>query len=126
MCHVFQNERRTVQMMFQEGYFNMAFIEEQKMKVIELPYFNNELSMFILLPEVVCEDFTGLEQVIFLFLSSSIHEWQQTEQYNIASVWLEDKREKLNRIIFSFHSLWCQSLLSIRSYSLNAPSHMKN
>ncbi|XP_009934808.2 serpin B11 [Opisthocomus hoazin] len=58
-----KNERRTVQMMFQEGYFNMAFIEEQKMKVIELPYFNNELSMFILLPEVVCEDFTGLEQL---------------------------------------------------------------
>lgn len=52
--------------MFQEGYFNMAIIEEPKMKVLELPYFNNELSMFILLPEVVCEDFTGLEQVILL------------------------------------------------------------
>ncbi|XP_068252603.1 serpin B11-like isoform X2 [Nyctibius grandis] len=58
-----KNEKRTVQMMFQEGYFNMAIIEELKMKVIELPYFNNELSMFILLPEVVCEDFTGLEQL---------------------------------------------------------------
>lgn len=53
-------------MMFQEGYFNMAIIEEPKMKVLELPYFNNELSMFILLPEVVCEDFTGLQQVILL------------------------------------------------------------
>lgn len=68
-------------MMFQEGYFNMAFTEELKMKVIELPYFNNELSMFILLPEVVCEDFTGLEQVILLFLSSSIHKGLQREQY---------------------------------------------
>ncbi|NXN47464.1 SPB11 protein, partial [Rhinoptilus africanus] len=58
-----KNEKRTVQMMFQEGYFNMAFIEEMKMNVIELPYFNNELSMFILLPEVVYEDFTGLEQL---------------------------------------------------------------
>uniref|UniRef100_A0A8C3PJZ4 Serpin domain-containing protein n=1 Tax=Calidris pygmaea TaxID=425635 RepID=A0A8C3PJZ4_9CHAR len=48
-----KNEKRTVQMMFQEGYFNMAFIEEPKMKVIELPYFNNELSMLILLPEVL-------------------------------------------------------------------------
>uniref|UniRef100_A0A663MRK3 Serpin domain-containing protein n=1 Tax=Athene cunicularia TaxID=194338 RepID=A0A663MRK3_ATHCN len=61
--------QRTVQMMFQEGYFNMAIIEEMKMKVIELPYFDNELSMFILLPEVVSEDFTGLEQVILLVLS---------------------------------------------------------
>ncbi|XP_009999262.1 PREDICTED: ovalbumin-related protein X-like [Chaetura pelagica] len=58
-----KNEKKTVQMMFQEGYFNMAIIDELKMKVIELPYFNNELSMFILLPEVVCEDCTGLEQL---------------------------------------------------------------
>ncbi|XP_051465187.1 serpin B4-like [Apus apus] len=58
-----KNEKKTVRMMFQEGYFNMAIIDELKMKVIELPYFNNELSMFILLPEVVCEDFTGLEQL---------------------------------------------------------------
>ncbi|NXW87760.1 SPB11 protein, partial [Alopecoenas beccarii] len=58
-----KNEKRTVQMMFQEGYFNMAIIEEPKMKVIELPYFNNELSMIILLPEIACEDFTGLEQL---------------------------------------------------------------
>ncbi|KFP67910.1 Serpin B11 [Cariama cristata] len=58
-----KNERRTVKMMFQEGYFNMAIIEEPKMKVIELPYFNEELSMFILLPEVVCEDFTSLEEL---------------------------------------------------------------
>lgn len=114
-------------MMFQEGYFNMAFIEELKMKVIELPYFNNELSMFILLPEVVCEDFTGLEQVILLFLSSSIYKGLQREQYfNIAPVQSEDKQEKLNLIVFSFCSLWCQSLLSIPPYSLNAPSHMKN
>ncbi|KFO70539.1 Serpin B11 [Cuculus canorus] len=57
-----KNEKKSVQMMYQEGYFNMAFIDELKMKVIELPYFNNELSMFILLPDV-CEDFTGLEQL---------------------------------------------------------------
>lgn len=113
--------------MFQEGYFNMTIIEELKMKVIELPYFKNELSMFILLPEAVCEDFTGLEQVILLFLSSSIHKGLQTEQYfNIAPLWSEDKRENLNLTIFPFRSLWCQSLLSIPPYSLNAPSHMKS
>lgn len=73
MFHVFQNERTTVQMMFQEGYFNMAIIKELKTKVIELQYFNNELSMFILLPEDHCEDFTGLEQVTLHFLSSNVH-----------------------------------------------------
>lgn len=59
-------------MMFQEGYFNMAIIKELKTKVIELQYFNNELSMFILLPEDHCEDFTGLEQVTLHFLSSNV------------------------------------------------------
>lgn len=62
-----QNERRKVQMMFQEGYFNMTIIEELKTKVIELQYYNNELSMFILLPEDDCEDSTGLEQVTLVF-----------------------------------------------------------
>ncbi|OPJ76544.1 serpin B4-like [Patagioenas fasciata monilis] len=70
-----KNEKRTVQMMFQEGYFNMAIIEESKMKVIELPYFNNELSMFILLPEVVCEDFAGLEQLECTLTHEKLVEW---------------------------------------------------
>ncbi|XP_030350539.1 ovalbumin-like isoform X2 [Strigops habroptila] len=70
--HLNKNERRTVQMMFQEGYFNMAIIEELKMKVIELLYFDNEMSMFILLPEVVCEDSTGLEQTALNLTMGSI------------------------------------------------------
>ncbi|KAM6298981.1 leukocyte elastase inhibitor A-like [Aegotheles albertisi] len=73
--HLNKNEKRTVQMMFQEGYFNMAIIDELKMKVIELPYFNNELSMFILLPEVVCEDFTGLEQLECTLTHEKLAEW---------------------------------------------------
>ncbi|NXU79698.1 ILEUB inhibitor, partial [Oreotrochilus melanogaster] len=69
------NEKKTVQMMFQEGYFNMAFIKEPKMKVLELPYFNNELSMFILLPEVVCEDFTGLDQLECALTDEKLAGW---------------------------------------------------
>ncbi|NXM31326.1 SPB11 protein, partial [Oxyruncus cristatus] len=73
--HLNKNESRTVQMMFQEGYFNMAILEEPKMKVIELLYFNNELSMFILLPEVDCEDFTGLEQLERALTYDKLAEW---------------------------------------------------
>lgn len=89
-------------MMFQEGYFNMAIIEELKTKVIELQYFNNELSMLILLPEDDSEDFTGLEQVTLHFLSSNIH---REQYFSIAPVWSEGKWEKLN--FLSLHSLWC-------------------
>ncbi|XP_050183679.1 serpin B11-like [Myiozetetes cayanensis] len=73
--HLNKNESKTVQMMFQEGYFNMAILEEPKMKVIELLYFNNELSMFILLPEDDCEDFTGLEQLERALSYEKLAEW---------------------------------------------------
>ncbi|KAL2307911.1 hypothetical protein Nmel_000902 [Mimus melanotis] len=73
--HLNKNERRKVQMMFQEGYFNMAIIEEMKTKVIELQYYNNELSMFILLPEDDCEDFTGLEQLECALTYEKLTEW---------------------------------------------------
>ncbi|XP_068054298.1 leukocyte elastase inhibitor A-like [Anomalospiza imberbis] len=73
--HLNKNEKRKVQMMFQEGYFNMAIIEELKTKVIELQYFNNELSMFILLPEDDCEDFTGLEQLECALTYEKLAEW---------------------------------------------------
>ncbi|NXP12692.1 SPB11 protein, partial [Thinocorus orbignyianus] len=75
-----KNEKRTVQMMFQEDYFNMAFIEELKMKVIELPYFNNELSMLILLPEVVCEDFTGLEKLECTLTYEKLAGWTSSDR----------------------------------------------
>ncbi|NXD29828.1 SPB4 protein, partial [Spelaeornis formosus] len=73
--HVNKNERRKVQMMFQEGYFNMTIIKELKTKILELQYFNNELSMFILLPEDDCEDFTGLEQLECALNYEKLAEW---------------------------------------------------
>ncbi|XP_035408528.1 leukocyte elastase inhibitor-like isoform X3 [Cygnus atratus] len=75
-----KNERKTVQMMFREGYFKLAIIEEPKIKVIELPYFNNELSMLILLPEVVYEDFTGLEQLENTLTYEKIAEWTSLDK----------------------------------------------
>lgn len=38
-------------MMFQEAMFNLAYIEEVKAQVLELPYEGEELSMLILLPD---------------------------------------------------------------------------
>ncbi|XP_061050756.1 serpin B9 [Eubalaena glacialis] len=46
-----QKEQRPVQMMFQEGTFRLAHIEEVQAQVLELPYAGEELSMVILLPD---------------------------------------------------------------------------
>ncbi|NWZ83628.1 SPB4 protein, partial [Poecile atricapillus] len=73
--HLNKNERRKVQMMFQEGNFNMTIIEELKTKIIELQYFNNEMSMFILLPEDDSEDFAGLQQLECALTYEKLAEW---------------------------------------------------
>lgn len=49
--------------MFQHGNFNWNYIKEVKTQILELQYVNNDLSMFILLPDDITDDTTGLEMV---------------------------------------------------------------
>ncbi|CAM4510511.1 unnamed protein product, partial [Lepidochelys olivacea] len=53
-----QQVSKSVQMMHQKGPFAFASIEEEKVKILELPYANREMSMIILLPNVV----SGLDE----------------------------------------------------------------
>ncbi|XP_061446438.1 serpin B3-like [Rhineura floridana] len=46
-----KNQSKTVQMMSLEGEFNVAKMKNPPMQVLQLPYDNNDLSMFILLPD---------------------------------------------------------------------------
>ncbi|XP_077876566.1 serpin B9 isoform X2 [Ictidomys tridecemlineatus] len=46
-----QKEERPVQMMCQEAYFNIGYVNEVQIQVLELPYAGKELSMIILLPD---------------------------------------------------------------------------
>ncbi|XP_058030547.1 leukocyte elastase inhibitor-like [Ahaetulla prasina] len=58
-----KNERKTVQMMFRKGEYNMAHISAYRTSVLEIPYFDNELSMIILLPDEIEDNSTGLEKL---------------------------------------------------------------
>ncbi|XP_059801140.1 leukocyte elastase inhibitor-like isoform X2 [Hypanus sabinus] len=53
----------SVNMMYQEGNFNFAYIDEFKTKVLELPYEKKDLSMFIFLPNDISDNSTGLEKL---------------------------------------------------------------
>ncbi|KAM5166303.1 serpin B9-like [Callospermophilus lateralis] len=53
-----QEEKRTVQMMWQEDNFNFIYISEFQTKLVELPYAGKTLSMIILLPD---EDLSVVE-----------------------------------------------------------------
>lgn len=46
-------------MMYLSDKFNWTYVESVQTDVLELPYVNNDLSMFILLPS----DITGLQKV---------------------------------------------------------------
>ncbi|KAM5158248.1 uncharacterized protein ACMZJ9_009517 [Mantella aurantiaca] len=58
-----KNETKPVQMMFKKAKFPMTYVGDLLTKVIELPYVNNELSMFILLPDEIQDGTTGLEKL---------------------------------------------------------------
>lgn len=63
MLIILQNTSKPVKMMFQHDKFNWTYIKEIQTEVLELPYVNNDLSMFILLPDDINDDSTGLEMV---------------------------------------------------------------
>lgn len=50
-------------MMYMRHTFPVLIIETMNFRMIELPYVQHELSMFILLPDDIKDSTTGLEQV---------------------------------------------------------------
>lgn len=50
-------------MMYMRKTFPVLIMEAMNFKMIELPYVKRELSMFILLPDDIKDNTTGLEQV---------------------------------------------------------------
>lgn len=58
-----QTKTKPVQMMFMRDTFLILHETTMKFKIIELPYVENELSMFVLLPDDINDNTTGLELV---------------------------------------------------------------
>lgn len=50
-------------MMFLKDTFFILHETSMKFRIIELPYVKNELSMFVLLPDDISDNTTGLERV---------------------------------------------------------------
>ncbi|KAM6281166.1 LOW QUALITY PROTEIN: leukocyte elastase inhibitor-like [Porphyrio hochstetteri] len=58
-----KREHKNILMMSWKGKYKLARRQEEEVTVLELPYAGEELSMFILLPENICDESTGLEQL---------------------------------------------------------------
>ncbi|XP_043922146.1 leukocyte elastase inhibitor A-like [Protopterus annectens] len=70
-----QTETKPVQMMSQKGEFNMAFIPDMQIKILELPYANKEKKMLIILPLDINDNTNGLELVEKNLSYQNLVEW---------------------------------------------------
>ncbi|POI26356.1 hypothetical protein CIB84_009894, partial [Bambusicola thoracicus] len=70
-----KTKTKAVQMMLLRDTFLMLHEQTMKFKIIELPYVENELSMFILLPDDISDNTTGLELVERELTHEKLAEW---------------------------------------------------
>uniref|UniRef100_A0A669PAN4 Serpin B10 n=1 Tax=Phasianus colchicus TaxID=9054 RepID=A0A669PAN4_PHACC len=73
-----KTKTKPVQMMFLRDTFLMLHEQTMKFKIIELPYVENELSMFVLLPDDISDNTTGLELVERDLTHEKLAEWSNS------------------------------------------------
>ncbi|NXF68871.1 ILEUA inhibitor, partial [Ciccaba nigrolineata] len=81
-----KREHRNVPMMCQRGKYKLARRQEEQVTVLELPYTGEELSMFILLPENICDESTGLEQLESAVTYEKLAEWTNMENVYLQTI----------------------------------------
>ncbi|XP_069766030.1 leukocyte elastase inhibitor-like [Narcine bancroftii] len=79
-----KNTSRPVKMMFQRNDFFFRHIPKVNIKVLELPYVEEDLSMIILLPDDIGDNSTGLKQLEQELTLKKLQEWtRQTSMQKI-------------------------------------------
>ncbi|NWZ39913.1 SPB10 protein, partial [Brachypodius atriceps] len=81
-----QTKTKPVQMMFLKDKFFILHEATMKIRIIELPYVENELSMFILLPDDISDNTTGLERVERELTYEKLAEWTKSANMMKAEV----------------------------------------
>ncbi|NXI03488.1 SPB10 protein, partial [Pachycephala philippinensis] len=75
-----QNKTKPVKMMYMRKTFPVLIMETLNSKMIELPYVKRELSMFILLPDDIKDNTTGLEQLERELTYEKLSEWTDSKK----------------------------------------------
>ncbi|MEE6465208.1 hypothetical protein FKM82_006488 [Ascaphus truei] len=90
-----KNTTTPVQMMKKESEYPMTYVHDLLMRIIELPYVNNELSMIILLPDDIEDGSTGLEKLERELTYEKFVEWTNPETMYTDTVKLSLPKFKL-------------------------------
>ncbi|KAM6142465.1 Heterochromatin-associated protein MENT [Phoenicopterus ruber ruber] len=75
-----KNKTKPVKMMHMRETFPVLIVETMHLKIIELPYVKQELSMFILLPDDIRDSTTGLEQLERELTYEKLSEWTDSKK----------------------------------------------
>ncbi|NXE96520.1 SPB10 protein, partial [Menura novaehollandiae] len=75
-----KNKTKPVKMMYMRNTFPVLMMETMNFKMIELPYVKHELSMFILLPDDIKDNTTGLEQLEREMTYEKLSEWTDSKK----------------------------------------------
>ncbi|NWT00024.1 SPB10 protein, partial [Mionectes macconnelli] len=75
-----KNKTKPVKMMYMRKTFPVLIMETMNFKMIELPYVKHELSMFILLPDDIKDNTTGLEQLERELTYEKLSEWTNSKK----------------------------------------------
>ncbi|XP_065685937.1 heterochromatin-associated protein MENT-like [Patagioenas fasciata] len=81
-----KTKTKPVQMMFLRHTFLILHETTMKFKIIELPYVENELSMFVFLPDDINDNTTGLELVERELTYEKLAEWTKSASMTKAEV----------------------------------------
>ncbi|XP_029989104.1 leukocyte elastase inhibitor isoform X2 [Sphaeramia orbicularis] len=80
-----QNETRPVQMMYKMKKLPYNYIPEHGLQILELPYVDDELSMFILLPEESDQGISPLNKLQENLTQEKLDEWTNRENMDVHS-----------------------------------------
>ncbi|XP_054458346.1 leukocyte elastase inhibitor [Anoplopoma fimbria] len=80
-----QNEAKPVQMMYQMKKLPYNYVPELSLQILELPYVDEELSMFILLPDVSADGSDPLLKLENELTREKLDEWTNRENMDVQS-----------------------------------------
>uniref|UniRef100_H3CS25 Leukocyte elastase inhibitor n=1 Tax=Tetraodon nigroviridis TaxID=99883 RepID=H3CS25_TETNG len=80
-----QNESKPVQMMYQMKKLPYNYIPDHSLQILELPYAQEELSMFILLPEETTDGSNPLLKLENELTREKLDEWTNRENMDVSS-----------------------------------------
>ncbi|XP_068092903.1 leukocyte elastase inhibitor-like isoform X2 [Hyperolius riggenbachi] len=124
-----KNQKKTVKMMYQKKKFPFNYVPEMSCRILELPYNGNELSMFIILPDSIEDDTTGLQKLEKGLTVEKLKEWTSPENMEPIDVHVhlpKFKLEETYKMKSAFSALGMVDVFDAGAADLSGMSGSKN